>query len=214
MHHVICRTSCRDWWSHRGSLPPDNRDLRTLMMVIDRFLKQKLTDLVSFAVTLNINDRDSKRQYLFVDDHGRWIWYSLFLKSVLEALNAHDVCDGYLKFGFQGKAYWYHKPEFDHERNRCKYYFDETIGQFWDTIRSELDGKTHEMHEEEFNGPAEIVQLLCRILEKVKDNQRGDRLIVKCIGMGLPKVFRKFMKFWFKDRIIRMRSDETKFIAE
>ena len=179
----------------------DKRHVKEFMSETDSFLKQRATQLTSFEVLFQVKTKSkstSKLCRVLEEENGHWEPYSSFFRTLLGLLVAGDVADECLQlrceFGFRQSV--------DYE---SKYYHNVSDErEFWNKIQndcSEVSTNQKQYEEESMysNGPLHIAQLICQIQEKVRENGRGDKVIVKCHGMELKEEFCEFIKFWFKN---------------
>ena len=187
----------------------DHCDMKAFMEAIDIFLKRNCCKLASFAVMFQLETCDILPTCrLLEDENGHWRPFSTFFRTVLSALDDDNAPDKYLdmniEFGFRQTARFGVRNEIEDEF-------------FWKKIQNRRRNAVKDkLYEEESRGSVDIAQLMCAIYDKVKANQREDKLVVKCSGIELSDNCREFIKFWFNDKDIlaQKRSNFIWFIAQ
>lgn len=190
--------------------------MKDFMSIIDVFLKHRARKLSSFAVIFQVENQPGWRTAacrLLKERSGQLIPYNLFFGSVLELLQIQEDeqlerLQLYLEFGFRQTIY-YDKNEQERIEN-----------EFWKEIEDHCPmDRNSKMNEkvEQSKDSDEFGKLICRVRDKVKKISRGDKLIVKCIGIRRLIVnCVEFLRFWFKNEDIAVDywQNHIEFVAQ
>lgn len=209
---VLCRVELeRDGRCPGGDVGNvDQRGMNEFMSSIDVFLKQRARKLLSFALMFQVEAFQTYYACTLSKENGRRMPYNAFFHSVLELLDIDDIrglhSEGLelcLEFGF---------------RQHVNYKYDGnywTEEKFWEKVEKHCP-KTNdvELDEEHWRGSEDITQLICEIMNKIKENRRGDKLIVKCSGLDMTGKRGEFLRFWIPGDNIKMGWDEFELVLQ
>ena len=154
--------------------------------------------LSSFAVLFQVEKRSDLDDVTFsVKENDPWPCITFF-DCILELLEDDAVLNGYseglelyLEFGFKQIAQYEFENGWSGWRDT----------DFWREIQNHCPMKSSmEQNDERSRRSVYITQLICKILDKVKENGRNDKLMIKCIGIcELTVNCEEFLRFWFRN---------------